>query len=719
MQKDGTTYSESWHLVANLRLKLRSTVEVQRQFYRGEKWYVLRDPFNNRFFRVQPAAYDFIMRLNADRTVEEVWLACMEDFSQTAPGQADVVMLLGQMYSMNLLDTDVSPDTRQMFSRYTLTRRKELRSQLMNILFIRLPLFDPEKLLERFSGLIHKMLSPAGAVVWLITLLVAIKLVVDNADVALDSAQAVLAPDNLFLLYLGLIFVKAFHEIGHAVVCHRYGGEVHTMGLMFMLFTPLPYMDATSSWGFRSRWQRAYVGAAGMVAELFIASLAAMYWAVSGQGALHSLAYNIMFVASVSTVLFNANPLLRLDGYYILSDLLDIPNLSARSTEYIRYLLEHFIFNYNGAVSSAKNRQEAIELTLYGVLSAIYKVMISLGIILFIADKWLILGTILAIVGLVTGVFLPTVRFISYLFLDSRLLQCRRRIIAQSALFLAVFTLVTILLPFPHNIYAPGVVESFPDIKVVNMVSGHVKEYLVTPGQHVVAGQPLVRLENKELLFSLMSAESRVVEMRVKERQALGKTIADLKPVLKELRVAQESLVELRRNEAELIVRARANGIWIPANKESISGLWVERGRYMGDIVGGDRFQFAAVVAQEEVSELFDSSVNSVEVRLWGEAHQRITIEEVRLIPYQHEKLPSPALGQMGGGNVSVQSTQQQGGDNAAEPFFLVNALLENNSGAHLLHGRSGTIRFTLEPKPLMEQWSRYIYQLFQKRYRL
>ena len=719
MQKDGTTYSESWHLVANLRLKLRSTVEVQRQFYRGEKWYVLRDPFNNRFFRVQPAAYDFIMRLNADRTVEEVWLACMEDFSQTAPGQADVVMLLGQMYSMNLLDTDVSPDTRQMFSRYTLTRRKELRSQLMNILFIRLPLFDPEKLLERFSGLIHKILSPAGAVVWLITLLVAIKLVVDNADVALDSAQAVLAPDNLFLLYLGLIFVKACHEIGHAVVCHRYGGEVHTMGLMFMLFTPLPYMDATSSWGFRSRWQRAYVGAAGMVAELFIASLAAMYWAVSGQGALHSLAYNIMFVASVSTVLFNANPLLRLDGYYILSDLLDIPNLSARSTEYIRYLLEHFIFKYNGAVSSAKNRQEAIELTLYGILSAIYKVMISLGIILFIADKWLILGTILAIVGVVTGVFLPTIRFISWLFLDARLLQCRRRIIAQSALFLAVFTLLTILLPFPHNIYAPGVVESFPDIKVVNMVSGHVKEYLVTPGQRVVAGQPLVRLENKELLFSLMSAESRVVEMRVKERQALGKTIADLKPVLKELRVAEESLVELRRNESELIVRARANGIWIPANKESISGLWVERGRYMGDIVGGDRFQFAAVVAQEEVSELFDSSVKSVEVRLWGEAHQRITTEEVRIIPYQHEKLPSPALGQMGGGNVSVQSTQQQGGDNAAEPFFLVNALLEKNSGAHLLHGRSGTIRFTLEPKPLMEQWSRYIYQLFQKRYRL
>ncbi len=719
MQTDGTTYSESWHLVANLRLKLRSTVAVQRQFYRGEKWYVLRDPFNNRFFRVQPSAYDFIMRLNADRTVEEVWIACMEEFSQTAPGQADVVMLLGQMYSMNLLDTDVSPDTRQMFSRYALTRRKELQSQIMNILFIRLPLFDPEKLLERFSWLVHRIITPFGAALWGLTFLVAAKMVVDNADTALDSAQAVLAPDNLFLLYLGLVFVKTCHEIGHAVACHRYGGEVHTMGIMFMLFTPLPYMDATSSWGFRSRWHRAFVGAAGMIAELFVASLAAVYWAVSGQGALHSLAYNIMFVASVSTVLFNANPLLRLDGYYILSDLLDIPNLSARSTEYIRYLLEHYIFKFSGAISSAKNRHEAIELSLYGILSAIYKVMISLGIILFIADKWLILGTILAIVGVVTGVLLPTIRFISYLFIDSRLLQCRRRIIAQSVIFVALFILLTVLLPFPHNIYAPGVVESFPDIKVVNMVSGDVKEYLVKPGQPVVVGQPLVRLENRDLAFAVKSAESRVVEMKVKERQALGKTIADLKPVLKELRAAEASLADLQRNETELIVRARGSGIWIPASKEAISGLWVERGRYMGDIVGGDRFQFAAVVAQEEVSDLFDASVRSVDVRLWGEAHQSIGTEEVRLIPYQHEKLPSPSLGQSGGGNVPVRAASQQGVDNAAEPFFLVNALLEKNSGVHLLHGRSGNIRFSLEPEPLIVQWSRYIYQLFQKRYLL
>lgn len=712
------TYSESWHLVAHLRLKLRSTVEVQRQFYRGEKWYVLKDPFNNRFFRLRPSAHDFIMRLGAERTVEEVWIACMEEFPQTAPGQVDVVSLLSELYAMNLLEADVAPDTRQVFSRYTSSKKKEIYSQLMNIMFIRVPLFDPEALLKKCSWLIHRVLSSAGAAVWVIVLLVAVKMVADNADTALDSAQAVLAQENLFLLYLALFFVKSFHELGHTIVCHRYGGEVHTVGFMFMLFTPLPYMDATSSWGFRSRWQRAYVGAAGMIAELFVASLAAIFWAVSGQGTLHSLAYNIMFVASVSTILFNANPLLRLDGYYILSDLLDIPNLQVRATEQLKYLLERYIFKYDGAHSPAKDKRESIELSLYGILSSIYKVFIFIGITLFVADKWLILGTIMAITGIVTGVLVPIYRFISYLFIDHRLLQCRRRIIAFSTLFLACFTLLTIVLPFPHNVNAPGVVESYPDIKVINLVSGSVTEYLVQPGQHVVTGQPLVRLENWDLNYLIRSAEARVAEIRVRERQALGKRISDLQPVLKELQAAQATLTELQRNEADLVVRARGNGIWIPASMESISGLWVERGKYIGSIVGGDRFMFAAVVPQEEASELFDASVRSVKVRLWGEAYRTVNTEKVILIPYQHQKLPSAALGQQAGGSVAVTLDPMQGGSNAAEPFFLVNALLEKNSGVHLLHGRSGNIRFSLVPEPLFMQWRRHLSQLFQKRYR-
>jgi putative peptide zinc metalloprotease protein len=147
--------------------------------------------------------------------------------------------------------------------------------------------------------------------------------------------------------------------------------------------------------------------------------------------------------------------------------------------------------------------------------------------------------------------------------------------------------------------------------------------------------------------------------------------------------------------------------------------MWVERGRYLGSIVGGSRFRFAAVVPQEEASELFRAPVAHIEVKLWGEAFRSIRTESVTLVPYQHEKLPSAALGQQAGGSVAVVQNSRQEADNAAEPFFLINALLEEQSGVHLLHGRSGTIRMSLSPEPLLVQWSRRIYQLFQKRYQV
>lgn len=716
----GSTFSESWHLVANLRVRLRPTVDVQRQFYRGEKWYVLQDPFNNRYFRIRPAAYEFVMRLDSEKTVEAAWNSCMASMAGDAPGQEEVVTLLGQLSAMNLLDSEASQDSRRIFERYASNRRRELISKLTNIMFIRLPLIDPQPLLDRFSRFTGLLVSPAGAVAWLASAAFALKLVMDNAGALIDGAQGLLASENLFLLYVGLVLVKAVHEFGHAAACRRFGGEVHTMGISLMLFTPLPYVDVTSSWGFRNRLQRMLVGAAGMLSELFIASIAAVYWAYSGEGVLHSLAYDIMFIASVSTVVFNINPLLRLDGYYMLSDLLDIPNLHAKAVEHLRYLLERVAFRCPQAIPVATNSHESVELALFGILSAVYKTIVFAGVIYFVADKWLILGTLMALAGVFSWGVLPVSRFISYLLHDPRLAQCQRRIIARSATAAAVLAVLILLIPFPHSVYAPGVVESYPDIKVVCRVSGHVRELLVVPGQQIVAGQPLAILENSDLRYAIRSAECKVSEMRVMERRALGARIVDIKPAAEELAAARVYLGQLIKSESELVVRATGNGIWVPATTEQMAGRWLERGTHIGDIVGGDRFRFAAVVNQDDASEVFAVHSRRVDVRLWGEASTVVRTGAVRLIPCEHETLPSAALGEPAGGSVAVNRQAGRGGGvNAAEPFFLVHAMLDKGSDALLLHGRSGYIRFQLNAEPLFMQWSRRIYQQFQKRYRL
>ena len=371
MAKAGKTFSESWHRVADLKIGLRPTVEVRKQLFRGELWYVLQDPFNNQFFRLRPEAHDFVIRLGLDRTVEQVWLACLDRNPDEAPGQEDVIQLLTQLYFANLLYFEVPGDSAKLFERYKKRRQREIRSKLLSIMFVRIPLFDPDYLLKKLMPVFKYIISPLGAIVWLLVVGAAVKMIFDHFDRVSDQVQGILAPDNLFLLYVGLVIIKSLHEFGHALVCRRFGGEVHTMGVMLLVFTPLPYMDATSSWSFRSRWQRALVGGAGMITEIFMAALATFVWANTGPGTLHSLAYNMMFIASVSTVLFNANPLLRFDGYYILSDLLDIPNLHTRAKGHLRHLVERHVFGYKDSHSPAESVKEAWWLGVFGVLAGI------------------------------------------------------------------------------------------------------------------------------------------------------------------------------------------------------------------------------------------------------------------------------------------------------------------------------------------------------------
>src|SRR5260221_3804596 len=259
MAEPQATFSESWYRVANQRLCLRPSVKVRRQNFRGERWFVLENPFTNEFFRVRPAAYEFLARLDPKRTVEEVWRECLEKAPDQAPGQEAVLQLLAQLYFANLLQYAQATDSAGLFDRYKKRQQREWSARLLNLMFIRFPLLDPDRFLVRTLPVAGKLISVAGAVLWLIVVGAGLKVVADNWEAAKQQSQGILAPANLPLLYLGMVLIKTIHEFGHAYFCRKFGGEVHVMGVMLMIFTPMPYVDATSSWSFRSRWQRILV----------------------------------------------------------------------------------------------------------------------------------------------------------------------------------------------------------------------------------------------------------------------------------------------------------------------------------------------------------------------------------------------------------------------------------------------------------------------------
>jgi putative peptide zinc metalloprotease protein len=718
MARTGRTFSESWHRVANLKVSLRPTVRVHRQFFRGERWYVLHDPFNNQFFRLRPEAHDFVIRLGPDRTVEQVWEDCLNRHPDEAPGQEDVIQLLTQLYYANLLYFEMPPDSAKLFERYKKRRQREIQSRLLSIMFARFPLLDPEIFLKRIMPLIKLLVSPFGAIVWLAVVIAAVKVVVDHFDAAFDQFQGVLAPENLFLLYTGLVVIKTLHEFGHALVCKRYGGEVHTMGVMLLVFTPLPYMDATSSWSFKSRWHRALVGAAGMITELFVAALAVFLWAYTSPGTLHSLAYNMMAVASISTVIFNGNPLLRFDGYYILSDLLDIPNLYPRSMRYLRHLVERYVFGYKESVSPAQGFKEAFWMCTYGILSGIYRFVVFSGVILFVADKWLLAGLLMALVCVISWGIVPLFRLINYLSSSPRLTRTRTRAVAIIAGAFAVVVLLLAVIPFPNRFRAPGVMEAVQYVKVVNDAPGYVEKVLAPPGAEVRAGAALVTLANRELELETEAALAQREEAMAMVRKARQMEKADLEPLLKRLETVETKLKDLLVQKESLTVKARESGRWVAPKITELRGSWLPRGTTIGEIVNHGAFRFSAVVSQEEASELFAGHIEKAEVRLYGQSGNNLNVKDYQIIPFQHEKLPSAALGWLGGGEVRI-STKDQSGRQAAEPFFQIYAHVIPAAEVVLFHGRSGKLRFTLDSKPLVFQWGRKFLQLLQKRYQI
>jgi putative peptide zinc metalloprotease protein len=712
------TFSESWYRIAGQRICLRSAVKVRRQLYRGDRWIVLENPFSNQFFRMRPPAYEFVARLRPDRTVEQVWQECVERFPDEAPGQEAVIQLLSQLYFANLLQYDLAADSAKLFERFEKNRQRETRARLASIMFLRIPLFDPDAFIVRTMPWVKWLIGPIGAVLWLLVVGAGLSLAFNHWAELKDQSQGVLETGNLLLLYSGLVVLKTLHEFGHAFFCRRFGGEVHTMGVLFMIFTPVPYMDATSSWSFRSKWQRALVGMAGMIVELFVAAIAVFVWSRTGPGVLHNLCYNMIFVASVSTVIFNANPLLRYDGYYILTDLIEMPNLYQRSLRQLRHLVERYAFGVKKSDSPARTRREVAWFTGYGIFGGIYRLIVFSGILLFVADRMLLLGLIMAVVCAVSWVIVPVVKLAQYLASSTMLDRNRARGVAVTCGFAAVVLLCLEVIPFPYHFRAVGVVESRQWAEVVNETSGRLDEVVARPGSSVTKGQPLLRFGNHELELEMAAARANRAEIEARLLQATKDEPASVRPLTAKLDAVRKRLARLEADQAALTVRSRQDGVWIAPLIDDAVGRWSQRGNALGLVVDPSGFEFTSTVLQEDADQLFGLKNLTAEVRLYGEVGRVLTLRNLKLIPAEQRHLPSAALGWLGGGEIPV-ATDDNEGRKAAEPFFEVRAELDSPKDMVLLHGRTGKIRFDLPPEPLLPRWIRSLRQLLQKRYHL
>ncbi|MFC6657562.1 site-2 protease family protein [Roseibium salinum] len=296
-------FSQSWYRVAQLHLRLRAHVRIHRTIFRGQLWYVMQDRTSGRFHRFAPETYFVISLMNGERSMQEVWDIACDNLSEKVMAQDEVVNLLGQLHAADVLFGDVPPDIEEIADRGRKSRNRKLMMSFMNPLAIRLNLIDPNEFLNATYPLVRPLLSWFGAMFYVAFVAYATVLAGMNWDALTENVtDRVLSTENIVLLLLSYPAIKALHELGHAYAIKRWGGDVHEIGIMMLVFMPVPYVDASDSAAFTGKWQRALVGAAGILVEVFLACLALIVWLNAGDGLVRAFAFNVMLIGGVSTL---------------------------------------------------------------------------------------------------------------------------------------------------------------------------------------------------------------------------------------------------------------------------------------------------------------------------------------------------------------------------------------------------------------------------------
>ncbi len=691
-------------------------------------WHVVQDPSSNQFFRLNEPAYHFVALLDGQRSVDEVWDICNDQLGDAAPTQGEAIQLLGQLYTANLLQCELPPDAEGLFNRYHKRVSREVKGYLSNLLFIRIPLFDPDVFLDRWVGVFGKIFSGYGFALLLVLVSIGGYFAIQNAGSFADQASNILEPDKLPLLFLSFWFVKIFHEFGHAFCCKKFGkdagagGEVHTMGIMLLVFTPLPYVDASSAWALRGKWHRVLVGGGGMLVELGIASIAAVVWANTNPGAaVNVIAYNIMFIASVSTLLFNGNPLLRYDAYYILSDVVEIPNLSQRAKQYIYYLVKKFVYGVENPTSPAQNRGERIWFVFYGIASTVYRVFICVAILLFVADKLFFIGAVLAIAAAVVWVLVPFGKFLHYLAASNELMRVRPRAIWITVGFFLSLVIGFGLVPSPDRFKVEGVINPLDEAMVHASVDGFVEDVLPSGKMVSPDDEPLAIFTNRELTAQQEQLNARRRKIVVQVRQGQTKDIAEAQALKKQIEAIDEQIARVNEQIQSLNLKAPIAGTWVSSDYYKLRGVYVKRGQKLGQVASLDKLIVRATVGQEIAAPLIGLARQKVEIpleiRVKGRPDMEVTGEIIKPIrPAGQKELPSPALGFAAGGSVRTATDDRQGTE-AAERFFEIRIRPQEEPNVKLLSGQRVIVRFELPSKPLVVQWWRSLLQLIQRRF--
>jgi len=695
-------------ILAACKPALASEVVQQSLMVRGEPWVLLQNKLNGEHVRLSSAAVQFIDAFDGNTSVADLLKNADAD-DETAEQLFSTISVLGQADMIVLGTTDEHSRLFQQFQHHSTAKSMSKR----NPLAIRFPLLNPDDWLASHSQGVSFLFSKTFA--WLgamIVLLAAVLGFVNSSELGQSWSELASTPAHWW--WYGLLFpcLKLLHELAHAICIKRWGGAVHEAGITLLVLMPIPYVDASDSWAFEKRSHRLITAAAGILAEVLAVALALIVWTIVEPGLLRDFAFAIVVLGTAATLLFNANPLLRFDGYYILQDLIDMPNLGTRASQYYRYLVRRYLLDVESAKSPATAVGETRWLIGFGAASFLYRVFITFVIALFLAKQFFFIGIAMGAFALYQLIAKPTVKALHYLRHSSEIEHNRSAVVRKGAAVTAILALAISFIPLPSSTRAEGVVWVPSQAQVFAGESGLVKVQHIEAGEPVEAGDLLFTLDSQTLETQYQSVKSKHQSVKIEHQAARTTSVEESRQLAIDLKSLASQLEILAQRKALLEIRAERSGVLALSSSRPVIGSFVKQGDLLAFLVDDDNLVVKAVIGQDDMGRV-NKGVKQSTIRLADNFAQPLQSQLILQVPAGNNKLPSPSLAYNGSSGIAVASIEGEQ-LRTTERVFHVELSLPDESRAVGIGGRA-YVNLQHQPESLGRRWWRSARQILLK----
>ncbi len=703
----------------------RVDLEITEQVYYGHPCFVLKDPTSLRYFRLRPPEYTIFKMLDGKTTLEDVLKTLADRFPDETYDAQAVMSFIIMMRSGNLLHGTGDNISDYLLKRKQLQTRSFFQKLKTEYFFYKIPLLDPDKLLTALHRTIGPYIFSKAMVIFTLLMFTgAIYLLFSNID-NLGGRQPILSWTNLLFLFPALFCIKIIHEFGHGLTAKHFGAEVHEMGILFLVFMPAMYCDVSDSWMLSQKYKRVWITAAGIAVEIFLAGLATWVWAVTVPGqVLNQFALNVMLAASINTIMFNGNPLLRYDGYYFVMDMLEIPNMKQKATNYLAYLGKRYILGMNKAEKPIDVENREMGIFAFAVLSAIYRWFIMFAIIYMVwvfldPYDWGVVGGIMAVASIYASFFVPAGKMIKFMAAqwDNLKIHPVTAAVLAFAILGSIFGIS--LIPLEQSIDTQCIIRPAGLTPLYVSRPGFVSfdqtdNKMPYDGMAVKAGDLLIKLSDPELTYAVndLDLRKKQVELKRKEAVKMGKDVEE-RQLLEEYNALDLQLERANSELARLDIRSPIDGIVVLKGKTPLNwleGTYLNVGTELLAVCKPGSFEAVAAVRSQDME--YTAIEQMARIKLWALDNKVIETRVTSIPDTKVQVLSSPAFATVFHGDIPTEpSTSEEQILKPSDNIYELVLPIESEQSEGLRDGLSGRIQIIYNDKTLGQSLVSWLYR--------